>query len=66
MERKKSIRYALKTMELEGFTFTVQEKELWDKIASGELPRSVAKADAAEFDRLMREKYPEKFDQGNM
>jgi len=65
MDRKQSVKYALNTMEMEGFKFTVEEKAMWDKIATGELPLSAAEKDAAEFDRIMREKYPEKFGNGD-
>ncbi len=63
MERKDIVKYGLHSMELEGFQFTAEEKVMWDKIAAGELPLSADKEDATEFDRLMRECFPEKYDE---
>ena len=49
MNRKEAIEYAIQTHRLEGFNYTPQEKEMWDKIANGELPLSAAFEDAAAF-----------------
>lgn len=64
MERKKAVEYALQTHRLEGFNYTAQEKEMWNKIASGELPLSAAFEDADDFVRQLREKHPEVFEGG--
>lgn len=42
MNRKEAVEYALQTHRLEGFNYTPQEKEMWDKIANGELPLAAA------------------------
>jgi hypothetical protein len=39
MNREKAVRHAIHEMELAGLEFTADEMEMWDKIASGELPR---------------------------
>ena len=56
MDRKKAVEYALQTHRLEGFNYTPQEQEMWDKIANGELPLSVAFDDAAAFAAAIPEK----------
>ncbi|WP_371381838.1 hypothetical protein [Sporomusa aerivorans] len=65
MELSKSVAYALNTMKIEGFTFTSEEEAMWKRIATGELPRSAAKEEAAEFDKFMRARFPEKYDKGD-
>lgn len=64
MNRKKAVQYAVNSMEMEGFNFTPAEKKMWSKIASGELPLSAAKGHAEEFDRQMRQKFPDKYGTG--
>ncbi|MEA4835286.1 MAG: antitoxin VbhA family protein [Anaeromusa sp.] len=49
MNRKEAVEYALQTHRLEGFNYTPQEKEMWDKIANGEIPLDAAFKDAAAF-----------------
>ena len=56
MNRKKAVEYALQTHRLEGFNYTPHEKEMWDKIASGELPLDAAFEDAAAFAAAIPEK----------
>jgi len=65
MDRKDSVKYAMHSMEIEGFKFTPEEKVMWEKIAAGELPRSEALKQAEAFDRLMRAKFPEKYVRGD-
>lgn len=65
LDRNQSVKYAINSMEMEGFKFTPEEKAMWDKIAAGELPLSAAKEAAAEFDRQMRERFPEKYSRGD-
>lgn len=65
MPRRNSVRYAINSMEMEGFAFTPDEKIMWEKIAAGELPLSAAGEDAVEFDRIMRKRFPEKYDTGD-
>ena len=64
MNKPQSVKYALHSMELEGFKFTDEEKAMWNKIGKGELPLEAAREDAREFDRQMRAKYPERFGNG--
>lgn len=61
MSLSKAVAYAIKSMELEGFEFTSEEKEMWNKIANGELPLSAADQAAIDFDKRMRELYPDKY-----
>ena len=35
--RKKAVEYATKSLELEGFSFSLKEKEILGKVASGEM-----------------------------
>lgn len=57
MDRKKAVEYALQTHLLEGFSYTPKEKEIWDKIANGELPLDAAFKDAAAFAAAIPEKH---------
>ena len=57
MNRKKAVEYALQTHRLEGFNYTPHEKEMWDKIANGELPLTAAFEDAAAFAAAIPQKY---------
>lgn len=61
MSLEKAVNYAINSMEMEGYKFTPQELEMWDKIKKGELPLEYVWEDAANFERLMREKHPELF-----
>lgn len=63
---KEAVGYALASMRMEGYAYSNQEKVMWAKIASGELPLDAARQDAAEFDRRMRGLYPEKFVKGEV
>lgn len=65
MNRRESVLNAIRTMELEGFVYTQKEKELWEKIAKGELPLSAANEDARNFDKVMRGRTPENYAQGD-
>lgn len=61
MNRKDSVKYAMHSMEMEGFNFTPDEKAMWEKIAADELPMSEARVQGEAFDKLMRSKFPEKY-----
>lgn len=61
MNRANAVKYALNSMEMEGFHFTDDEKNMWQDIATGKLPLSAAKERAQELHRIMRAKFPEKF-----
>lgn len=56
MERDQAIKYALNSMRMEGFEFTQQEKEMWEKISKGELPLEAARKDAENFHRQISER----------
>lgn len=56
MSRKKAVEYALQTHRLEGFNYTPQEKEMWNKIANSELPLAAAFEDAVTFAATIPEK----------
>lgn len=58
---REAVSYALHSMEMEGLSFTPAERQLWAKIAAGELPLEAAREDARKFDQQMRELHPEKF-----
>lgn len=62
MSRAESVAHALHEMELEGFTFTPSELEMWDKIARGELPIEYVREEAARYLAELRRCFPEKFD----
>lgn len=51
MNIAQAVAEAIHSMEMEGFKFTPEEKEMWRKIASGELPLDAARQDAEEFHR---------------
>ena len=55
MNRKKAVEYALQTHRLEGFNYTPQEKEMWDKIANGEFPLDAVFKDATAFAAAIQE-----------
>ena len=57
MNRKKAVEYALQTHRLEGFEYTAKEKEMWNKIANGELPLDAAFENAAAFAAAIPKKY---------
>lgn len=59
--RTESVKYAINSMEMEGFKYTPAEKMMWKKIADGKLPLSAAYDDAQAFDKAMRDKYPDKY-----
>lgn len=61
MDREAAVRWAIKNMELEGFVYTPEEMEMWDKIARGELPIEYALEEAQRFNEEMRKRFPEKF-----
>ena len=65
MKREKAVRYAINSTEMEGIKYTSQEKEMWEKIAKGELPLEAALEDAQKFDRQMRESNPELYGKGD-
>lgn len=56
-----AVKYAINTMEMEGFTFTEEEKKMWKAIGEGKLPLSAADDYAKKLERIFREKFPEKF-----
>jgi len=61
MNKSDSVRYAMHSMELEGFIFTEEDKIMWEKVAKGELSTEDVRKKADEFIKLTREKFPEKF-----
>lgn len=61
LSRKESVKYAMHSMELEGYVYTEAEKELFDRLAKGEIePEDIRKFADEELARLKREK-PEVF-----
>lgn len=65
MTRKQSVKYAMHSMELEGFVYTEEEKALFDRLANGEIePEDIRKFAAEKLAKLRKEK-PEAFVEEN-
>lgn len=65
MDRKKAVKAAMASMEMEGFNFTPEEKALFDKLAKGEITTDDVKKLAAEKLEKWKQESPQSFVEGS-
>lgn len=63
MNRAEAVRAAVRSMQLEGFVFSQDELDAWEKVALGELSLDDLLETFVRFDTEMRQRYPELYEQ---
>lgn len=63
MNRAQAVENAVQSMQLEGFVFTPEELDVWEKVAAGELSLDDLLETFIRFNCDMRQKYPELYEQ---
>ena len=63
MNRAEAVHAAIRSMQLEGFEFSQDELDAWQKVANGEMSLDDLLETFVRFDTEMRQRYPELYEQ---